>query len=387
MNSLYEQYVSSLSNINSPALFVDVDAFEENIQWVLQNAGTKKIRIATKSLRSVELIKKILDSSDQFQGLMTFTLEEALWLRSQGFKDILMGYPTLDKKGLQELAKNPAEITLMVDLIEHLDALEELAKKNKNHLRICFDIDLSLDLPGLRFGVYRSSLNSRMKVKALLEKLTSYPHLKLVGVMGYEAQIAGVMDKNLPLIKVLKNLSLKQLKIRRHNIVDLVESYGHKLEFVNGGGTGSLLETTQEECVTEVTIGSAFYAPVLFDHYEDFTLTPSMYFTLPIVRHPDKHIFTCTAGGYIASGSLEPVKLPTPVLPLGLKLLKHEGAGEVQTPMNYTGSYPLKVGDIVIMRYAKAGEVCERFDKIHLIRKNSYIGSTQTYRGEGKTFL
>ena len=387
MNHTYNSYCEPLKEIKAPALVVDLDAFEANIKWARENAGNKKIRIATKSLRSTELIKKILDSSDIFQGLMCFTLDEAIWLRSLGFNDILMGYPTADQEALDELGKNPHDITLMVDLVQHLEHLEAVGKKHHTTISICLDIDLSMELPSVRFGVYRSSLNTRAKLKDFLDNFKRFSHLKIVGVMGYEAQIAGVMDKHAPLIKTLKSISNKQLKLRRQKMVEMVTSYGHKLDFVNGGGTGSLHETKKEKCVTEVTVGSAFYAPVLFDHYEAFSLRPSMFFTLPIVRHPLPHIYTCLGGGYIASGSTDPIKQPAPYLPRGMKLLKHEGAGEVQTPVEYHGEQKLKLGDIVMMRYAKAGEACERFDKIHLVRKNSYEGVTPTYRGEGKTFL
>lgn len=383
----YQHYLESLGNISSPALFLDLEAFEKNIQWIIQNSNKKNIRISTKSIRSVEILKRLLKSSDVFQGLMTFTLKESLWLRNQGFKNILLGFPTTDKDALKELAKNPEEIILMVDLPEHLMMLEKIASEENSFFNFAVDFDLAMDLPGLKFGVYRSSLGSLSKLKNFLEVLKNCPHLKLVATMGYEAQIAAINDKNQSIIRILKYASLPQLQKRRSEMIKLVESYQHKIKFNNGGGTGSLLTTSTEEVVTEVTIGSAFYAPTLFDFYQDFTLTPAMFFTLPVVRHAQDNIFTCLGGGYTASGSAENNKLPTPYLPQGIALTKHEAAGEVQTPIINNGDYPLKVGDLIVMRHAKAGEICERFNEIHFIDHSGHQGSCLTYRGEGKAFL
>jgi D-serine deaminase-like pyridoxal phosphate-dependent protein len=386
MDELYHSYTRALAAQKSPALFLDQDAFSSNIRWAIEQAQGKTIRVATKSLRCRQLIQKVLDASPVFQGLMSFTLPEALWLRQQGFKDILMGYPTTDVSALRELARNPAEITLMVDLNSHLELLQKIAAEHQTTFNLCVDVDLSMDLPGTRFGVYRSSIQNETQMEKFLHALARQPNLRLIGLMGYEAQIAGVGDKHAPLMRLLKSRSLPQLKARRQKLVEMVQAC-FALKFVNGGGTGSLKETVKEAVVTEVTVGSGFYCPVLFDNYRDFTLRPALGFTLPIVRHPAPGIFTALGGGYVASGEAGPTRLPSPYLPQGIQLLKHEGAGEVQTPFKYQGSVKLAVGDQIIMRHAKAGEPCERFNHIHLISGGEYQGMTPTYRGEGQAFL
>ncbi len=387
MNDIYQYYIKSLNFPDHPVLFLDQQAFNKNCLWMVKNVGSKKIRIATKSIRSRAILSKILSMNSVFQGLMTFDLREALWLKSQGFKDILMGYPTMDKISLAQLAKDPTGIILMADLPEHLEILNKTAKEHSTKFEICVDVDMSMDLPGLRFGVYRSKINSESQMEKFLLKLKSCTHLKLTGLMGYEAQIAGVMDKESLLIRALKKISLRQLQKRRLKLVEMIHAEGHTLSFINGGGTGSLLETSTEGVVSEITVGSGFYAPVLFDYYHHFKLNPSLLFTLPIVRHPSENIFTCLGGGYIASGTLEKLKQPTPYLPMGMTLLKHEGAGEVQTPFKYKGELKLKVGDAIIMRHAKAGEICERFQDILIVSNGTISEVVKTYRGEGKTFI
>lgn len=386
MNDKYLAYNQALQAAPPQLLLLDLNALEQNSKWVQANSGGKTIRLATKSLRSLEVIQHLLTSSPIFQGLMTYTLEESLWLRERGMNDILMGYPSTDTASLRELAKDPSGIVLMVDHLEHLNYLQKIADEENGAFEICVDIDLSMDLPGVRFGVFRSSIQKQNELENFLIHLQSCKRLKLVGAMGYEAQIAGVGDRSW-LMRLLKKLSLPQLQKRRKDFIALIRKHGHKLRIVNGGGTGSLKNTTTEEDVTEVTVGSGFYAPTLFDHYNDFKLSPALTYSLPVVRKPNRKMVTVLGGGYIASGELHPNKTPTPYLPKNLKLLKHEGAGEVQTPLYLPEGLNLDVGSRIFFRHAKAGEVCERFNSIYVYQNGTIIKEMKTYRGEGKCFL
>ena len=98
-------------------------------------------------------------------------------------------------------------------------------------------------------------------------------------------------------------------------------------------------------------------------------------------------IVTVLGGGYVASGPPGRDRLPSVHLPAGLRLLRREGAGEVQTPLRGRAARTLRIGDRVWLRHAKAGELCERFDVVHLVQGGKLVDTVPTYRGEGKTFL
>ena len=96
---------------------------------------------------------------------------------------------------------------------------------------------------------------------------------------------------------------------------------------------------------------------------------------------------TVLGGGYVASGPAGRDRLPSVYAPAGLRLLRSEGAGEVQTPLRGAAARTLRIGDRVWMRHAKAGELCERFDALHLMHGARLIGAAATYRGQGRAFL
>jgi len=393
------RYEEIFAEVEAPFAFVDLDAMWANADSMLARAGVKPVRVATKSLRCRALLEAILDRDRRFAGLMTFTLPETLWLAEQGFEDLLLAYPTADTRALGELAlrsvANPAGApVVMVDCAEQLDTIESVLGADAAPVRVCIDIDAGWWALGgrIKVGPKRSPVRTPAQAVALAREIERRPQIELVALMAYEGQTAGVGDQpperrlRGAAIRFMQRRSAAELAERRGAIAAAVAEIA-ELETVNGGGTGSLELTGAEDAVTEVTAGSGFYAPTLFDHYSRFSLTPAAGFALPIVRKPSPAIATALGGGYLASGSGDAGRLPSPWLPPGLRLDPEEGAGEVQTPLLGPAAANLRVGDRVYFRHAKAGELCERFNTLHLVKEGKIVDQVPTYRGEGKAFL
>jgi D-serine deaminase-like pyridoxal phosphate-dependent protein len=393
----YEYYRALFANIPKPFAFLDLDLLDENIRDILSRRNGKKIRVASKSIRCVDVLKRILSSDpDAFSGVMAFTAEEALYLSQHGIREILIGYPVWNRALIEEIAKTGQDggsITLMVDSVEHLRHLSDIGQQANAVLSVCLDVDMSTSFPGLHFGVHRSPLANLEQARPVIDAALELPFVRLDGLMGYEAQIAGVGDaypsqalKN-QVVRQLKHRSIKPILNRRKEVVSYLLKRQPDVRFINGGGTGSIDTTTAEDVVTEVTVGSGFYAPGLFDNYHSFRYRPAIGYAIEVVRKPRSDIVTCAGGGYVASGAAGTDKLPKPYLPQGLKLLANEGAGEVQTPLRVPAGMELSLGDPVFMRHSKAGELCERFNRLYCVQNGSVIGTMSTYRGDGQCFL
>ncbi|HSD24218.1 MAG TPA: amino acid deaminase/aldolase [Solirubrobacterales bacterium] len=395
----YERFEAIFAEVQPPFAFVDLDAVWSNAADMLRRSRGKPIRVASKSIRSRPVIGRLLDLDPGFQGILGFTLPEAIWLWDQGFRDLVVAYPTTDRGCLTRLARitseDPDEApVVMVDSTEHLDLIEEAATSFVAPVRVAMDIDVSWwPLGGrLKIGPKRSPIRTAEQAVALAQEIDRRERTKLVGLMAYEGQIAGVGD-NVPrkalsnlMIRAMQSQSAKDLAERRAEIVTALSEVA-QLEFVNGGGTGSIELTASEWAVTEVAAGSGFFAPVLFDHYRAFDLRPAAMFALPVVRRPGRGVATALGGGYLASGVGAKDRVPVPYLPAGLRLDAHEGAGEVQTPLRGSAADRLRVGDRVYFRHVKAGELCERFSSLYLVTGMTIRDEVPTYRGEGKTFL
>ena len=96
---------------------------------------------------------------------------------------------------------------------------------------------------------------------------------------------------------------------------------------------------------------------------------------------------TVLGGGYLASGAAGADRLPRPVLPPGLRLDRQEGARRGADAAARRRRAACAIGDRVWFRHAKAGELCERFNEVHLVRGREVVDTVPTYRGEGKAFL
>ncbi|HEX7280254.1 MAG TPA: amino acid deaminase/aldolase [Solirubrobacterales bacterium] len=395
----HERYERIFTEVEAPFAFVDLEAMWANAEEMLGRAGGKPIRVASKSIRCRALLEAILARDPRFGGLMTFTLPETLWLAEHGFENLLLAYPTADVGALEELALRSAanpegSPIVMVDCARHLEMIESVLGKGAPPLRVCIDVDASWWWLGgrVKVGPKRSPVHTVEQAVALAREIEKRPQIELDALMAYEGQIAGVGDqppgqwRRGASIRFMQKRSAEELAQRRRAIVSALGEFV-ELEIVNGGGTGSLDLTAAEEAVTEVTAGSGFYAPVLFDHYSRFRLTPAAGFALPIVRKPSSGTATALGGGYLASGAGDASRLPAPWLPEGLELDGDEGAGEVQTPLLGAAAERLEVGDRAYFRHAKAGELCERFDTLYLVEGDAIVDEVPTYRGEGKAFL
>ena len=387
------------ADLDPPLAVLDLDALDANAADLARRAAGKPIRVASKSVRNRGVLRRVL-ARPGFAGVLAYTLPEALWLsggEDPVSTDVVVGYPTADRSALRRLAADgaaAARVTLMVDSVDQLDLVDSVVPADRRAtLRICLDVDASLRAAGGRVhvGVRRSPVHSAADAVALAREVSERQGFQLVGLMAYEAQIAGVQDApaGRPLrgiaVRRMQELSGRELTGRRAEIVAAVSAVA-PLEFVNGGGTGSVERTAAEDAVTEVAAGSGLYCPVLFDGYRAFASRPAAFFAVPVARIPVPGTVTVAGGGWSASGPPGTDRLPVPTWPAGLSWLPTEGAGEVQTPLRGPGTASLRVGDRVWFRHAKAGEICEHVNELHTLTGDRLTGALPTYRGEARAF-
>jgi D-serine deaminase-like pyridoxal phosphate-dependent protein len=393
---LKARYDQATAHLDPPLALVDLAAFDANARDMARRANGHPIRIATKSVRCRQLIERALGHPG-YHALMAYSLPEALWLHEQGLsEDILVAYPTVDRQALGRLSGSEAarqHITIMVDEQAHLDLIGAITSPSDGSpIRVCLELDVSwAPARGIFVGTRRSPLRTPEQAQAFARTVAKHKNLKLTGVMGYEGQIAGLGDApphrpaRAQAIRFIQKRSVPELRARRERAIALIKEVAD-LEFVNGGGTGSLESTGQDRSVTELAAGSGLVGPTLFDAYTRFRPQPAVLYALSVTRKPAPDIATLFAGGYVASGTGTKDRLPSPYLPSGLSLIDMEGAGEVQTPVKGPAATTLQPGDRVWMRHAKAGELAERFTRYHLLDQDGQLTDAPTYRGEGQSF-
>ena len=363
---------------SAPVGVIDLDAFDYNAAQMPTRAGGLPIRVASKSIRSVAALRRALEH-EGYRGILSYSVPEALHLVGEGFRDIVVAYPSVNRKALREIAADDTareSITVMVDSVELLSLLE-------GSVRVAIDIDCTLHLPGAVIGPRRSPVRTPEQVSALAREILRRGH-RLVGLMAYEGQVASVAD-GLPgpvgaVKRWLRSKSMADLAPRRRACVAAAREVAD-IEFVNGGGTGSLQESAAEGTLTELAAGSGFYTPAIFDDFTGINHKAAAFFVCQVSRVPAPGWATFNSGGWIASGPPAKDRVPVPVWPAGLSYSSTEGAGEVQTPLR---GADLEVEDLVWFRHAKAGEMTENVDRLLAVGHDG-VDVWDTYRGQGWT--
>lgn len=392
----WEAWNVATADEDPPFAVLDVAALHANAADLVRRADGKPIRIASKSLRVRGVIEQVL-AMPGFAGVLAFTLSEALWL-SSSCPDVVVGYPTADRAAIAALAgdeRAAQAVTLMVDSVEQLDLIDDVVSPAQRlPIRVCVELDAAWQGPPPlgRLGVMRSPLRTPAQLRALAETVQRRAGFTLVGLMAYEAQIAGVADRVAhrramnSVVSWVKRRSRDEIVQRRAEVVAAVRSIA-ELEFVNGGGTGSVESTAADDSVTEIAAGSGLFAGHYFDDYAAFSQLPAAGFALSVVRRPRPDCVTVLGGGWIASGPPGPDRIPQVVHPTGLKMVPREMAGEVQTPLVGRPARALAVGDRVWFRHTKSGELSEHVNEFLLVDGDRIADRQPTYRGEGKAFL
>lgn len=400
----HERFRAILAGERLPALLVDLDAFDRNLDAMLAalDAGGATLRLATKSVRVRALIERVLARGGaRARGLLCYSSEEAAFLAERGHDDLLVAYPIFREAefdAMARLAERGVRVALALDAPEAVARAGRAALARGTTLAVVACVDMSLRALGGRVhvGVRRSPLHEPREVLDFARLVADTAGTRFAGLLAYEAQIAGLGD-DVPgeaagsfVKRALKRVSSRELAARRVAMVDALERAGLAPGLVNGGGTGSLDSTTRATGVTEVSAGSGLFKPHLFDRYAAprvRALEPACFFALEVTRRPGPGFVTCLGGGYVASGPAGDDKLPLPWSPRGVSLLPLEMAGEVQTPLELDRGVALELGAPVVFRHAKAGEIAERFSEALLVSRDRVVARVPTYRGEGRCFF
>ncbi|WP_246486078.1 alanine racemase [Kribbella qitaiheensis] len=336
----FDSYARLTADLETPYAVVDLAAFRRNADDLVRRAAGTPIRVASKSVRCRALITEALQRPG-FHGVMSYSLPEALWLARNGVDDILMGYPTVHRAALRELAADAdaaSRITLMIDDVQHLELIKAITGGGER-IQVCLDVDASLRIFGQHLGVRRSPLRTPEQVLGLARTVVADDAFELVGVMFYEAQIAGLPDTS-PAVRWVKRRSAAELAERRGMVVDAVKQIA-PLRLVNSGGTGSLEVSSADRAVTEVTAGSGLYGPTLFDKYDIFKPERAVAYALSVVRRPTPRIATLFGGGYIASGPAKKSRQPSPTWPARSRSARHRGCrGGANPRSGRIGAWP-----------------------------------------------
>jgi D-threonine aldolase len=218
-----------LGDLQTPALILDLDAFEHNLALMAKAFPGAKQRPHVKAHKSSSIAKR--QRASGHSGFTCATIREVEVLAAEGLgNDLLLANEVTDARRLGACAEQTgARITLAVDSPETIEAAVQGGVRE-----VLIDVNIGLPRCGvdpehagaLADGARKRGLNVR-------------------GVMGYEGHLMMVMDQTKQLAKVR---SAFELLLRAHTDVGG--------DVISGGGTGTFAIHQQLNMVTEIQCGS-----------------------------------------------------------------------------------------------------------------------------------
>lgn len=232
--------------LNTPALIVDIAAFERNVARMagfIRNAGLT-MRPHAKTHKSADVARAQVAAGAV--GICCAKLGEAEALAAAGIADIHLTSPVVTPMAIARLAALNGRMRGLSVVVDHLDPLEALAKACEDGPPMTVLIDV--DPGGARTGV-----TSAATALALALRIAELPALHFAGVQFYYGPLQHVEN-----FAERKAAILDQCKLLR-DVLDTLSAAGIAVPTVTGGGTGSHAIDVGLGLFTELQVGSYIF--------------------------------------------------------------------------------------------------------------------------------
>lgn len=230
--------------LDTPALLVNLDLLEANIAHVAQTCRAHGVawRPHFKGHKTLEIAQ--MQISAGAIGITCAKLGEAEVLAANGIHDILIANQIVGPIKLRRLMKllEKADVIVAVDSTENIRELAEAARRTDKTLRVVIEVNTGMNRAGAEPGA---------PVVALAAEIARHPHLKLAGLMGWEAHATAIADP------AEKERAVQAAIGLLTQSAELCRKDGHDIAIVSCGGTGTLLYCVKQPGVTEVQVGGA----------------------------------------------------------------------------------------------------------------------------------
>jgi 3-hydroxy-D-aspartate aldolase len=236
-----------LEDIATPALIVDLDAFERNVETLRQFIETHGVRLRAhaKTHKSADIARYQIEKGGAC-GICCQKVSEAQALVAAGIKDVLVSNQVVDKRQIKHLAEmaREARVIVCVDDADNVDALADAAQAADTTIECLVEIDVGAGRCGVSWGA---------PVTALAGKIAQSRGLKFSGLQAYQG--SAQHKRTLAEREELINVAIDQVR----QTVAMLEAEGLPCDIVGGAGSGSYELETASGLYNELQCGSYIF--------------------------------------------------------------------------------------------------------------------------------
>ena len=247
----------SIDEVSTPALIVDLDAFENNVKIMrdfIRKTGVRH-RAHAKTHKSADIALYQIEHGDAC-GICCQKVAEAEALVDGGVKDVLVSNQVVDPKKIDRLAQlaKKARVLVCVDDISNVDDLSAAASKHKVTIECLVEIDCGAGRCGVQWGD---------PVVAIARKIAASNGLTFSGIQAYQGAAQHIHDFEERKGKI--DIAVKQVS----ETIDMLKAEGLECDIIGGAGTGTYYFEGESGIYNEMQCGSYIFMDADYQRVKD----------------------------------------------------------------------------------------------------------------------
>ena len=342
-----------IDQIDTPALVLDLDAFERNMK-LLQDAVSSvgvRLRPHAKSHKCPEIALRQIELGAV--GICCQKVSEAAVFVDAGISDIFITNQVVGEKKVSHALDLAARARIGV-LVDHEDQISAFARASAER-RVSIDVYLEIDV-----GMGRCGVASIERAVAMAQQIAAAPYLNFMGLQCYHGS---AQHYRLP---EERQQAIAAVCAKAAAAKAAIEGVGIAVERISGAGTGSVMLESHSKLFNEVQAGSYIlmdrdYATNQRDP-SDLPFEHALFVKTAVLSHPSANRAVVDAG--LKASSVDS-GMPVVWQRTDAKYLK---ASDEHGVLELTPDSTLKLGDYVMLVPGHCDPTVNLYDELIAIR-------------------
>ena len=280
----------AVEEIATPALLIDLDAFEKNVAVMADfiRANGVRHRAHAKTHKSIDIALYQMEQG-RACGICCQKVSEAEALVDAGITDVLVSNQVVSPRQIDRLAKmaRRARVIVCVDDAANIDDLSAAAVNHGVQIECLVEIDC---------GGGRCGVGSGRPVVELARKISVSEGLLFSGLQAYQGSAQHLRDY------ASRRAKVEAAVVQVTETLKMLDLEGLQCSIVGGAGTGTYYFEGTSKVYNELQCGSYIFMDVDYQRVRDAEGDPisefdnSLFVLTSIMSHTKPDVAVCDAG-------------------------------------------------------------------------------------------
>lgn len=281
------------SEIQTPAMLIDLAAFERNLDRMARFAASRgvRLRVHGKMHKSVAVANRQIELGGAC-GICCQKVSEAEAFVRGGIRDVLVTNQIRDPLKISRLASLPkrgARVIVCVDDVANVNELSRAARVADTHIECLVEIDC---------GAGRCGVTSPQAVLDIAMAIEAAPNLKFSGIQAYQGPMQHLVEF------AEREKAFEQVLTQVTAVLALLKTHNLHCDIVGGAGTGSYAFEADSGVFNELQCGSYAFMDAAYGrirdqsgkHWSESEWEHALFLLTSVMSHVKPDVAICDAG-------------------------------------------------------------------------------------------